>query len=342
MKKIASRHCQISCGSQVIICDIPVRIDSYVGCSHGCTYCFARKKTDIRKIEPLRASGAITRWAEGQRNSMTSWVDWNIPLHFGGMSDPLQPAELKHGETMRALEALADANYPYVLSSKGRLLWDERYLAVIKRGRAVLQVSHVSPKYDRLEPGAPTYQERLDMMPELARNCLRLNVRVQPYMQECLPDVLAAIPKYKAAGVHGVTVEGMKFFGKTAGAVRWFGDQVYPLELLREHFVRIKLECRKHELAFYSGENRLRSLSDDLCCCGIDGLDGFRGNTYNFNHLKLSPGSARPTKGQRALARQDAFRSLSQTTQTQRFLSEKSFVAVMDIAARTRMFNVIG
>ncbi len=28
------------CGSQVILCDLPVRMDTYKGCSHNCKYCF--------------------------------------------------------------------------------------------------------------------------------------------------------------------------------------------------------------------------------------------------------------------------------------------------------------
>jgi DNA repair photolyase len=332
----------ILCGSQVIICDIPVRVDSYVGCSHDCKYCFARRKTDIAKVEPVGAAGAIVRWVEGKRNGMTNWVDWKIPLHFGGMSDPLQPAESTYGETWRALDVLARAQYPYVMSTKGRLVGDERYLGVIHRGRAVVQISHVSPQFDKIEPGAPAYQERLNMMPAVAAHALRLNVRVQPYMKECLPDVLAAIPKYKAAGVHGLTVEGMKFFGKTPGAVRWFGDHVYDLEMLREHFSRIKLECHRNGLAFYCGENRLRSMSDDLCCCGIDGLEGFKGNRYNLNHIKLSPETTHATDAQAAPGGASAFHSLNQTTAGSRSLAGKSFVQVMDIAAQSKLRNMIG
>lgn len=32
------------CGSQIILCNLPVRFDTYRGCSHGCRYCFAQKK----------------------------------------------------------------------------------------------------------------------------------------------------------------------------------------------------------------------------------------------------------------------------------------------------------
>ena len=39
------------CGSQVILCNLPIRFDTYKGCSHGCRYCFAQKKRNIGKIE---------------------------------------------------------------------------------------------------------------------------------------------------------------------------------------------------------------------------------------------------------------------------------------------------
>ena len=39
------------CGTQVILCNLPVRFDTYKGCSHGCKYCFAQKKQNIAKIQ---------------------------------------------------------------------------------------------------------------------------------------------------------------------------------------------------------------------------------------------------------------------------------------------------
>ena len=313
-----------------------------MGCSHGCKYCFVQRKADISKIEPMRAAEVIGKWVAGERNHETRWCDWNIPLHFGGMSDPLQPCELQYGETMRALEVLAEAQYPYVLSSKGALLADKRYLSVIGRGRAVVQISHVSPQMDRFEVGAPKYTERLAMMPKVASNCLRLNVRVQPYMPQALGDVLAAIPKYKAAGVHGITVEGLKLFKKTPGTVKHFGDLVYGLDLLKAHFTKIKMKCREHGLAFYSGENRLRSMSDSLNCCGTDGVEGFVPNRYNFNHLRFAPETAKPTAGQLKKYNQDQFRTVAQNTQAGNWLKGKTFAEVMDIGAKTTLSKMIG
>ena len=37
--------------SNILICDMPLRFDTYKGCSHGCEYCFVKLKRDISKIQ---------------------------------------------------------------------------------------------------------------------------------------------------------------------------------------------------------------------------------------------------------------------------------------------------
>nr|DAF74095.1 MAG TPA: Radical SAM superfamily [Caudoviricetes sp.] len=74
----------ISCGSQIVICDLPIHFDTYKGCSHACKYCFAKKKTDIREIEKDNCIESLCRFIEGRRTQETNWYDWNIPLHWGG------------------------------------------------------------------------------------------------------------------------------------------------------------------------------------------------------------------------------------------------------------------
>ena len=76
------------CGSQIILCNLPVRFDTYRGCSHGCRYCFAQKKNDISHIERDESVDGLRSFIEGKRGNETEWCDWNIPIHWGGMSDP--------------------------------------------------------------------------------------------------------------------------------------------------------------------------------------------------------------------------------------------------------------
>lgn len=91
----------IACGTQVTICDYPVHFDTYTGCSHGCRYCFAQTKVDIGKIKVHNCDEQLRRFVSGGRTSETSWCDFPIPLHWGGLSDPFQPAESHRGGGLR-------------------------------------------------------------------------------------------------------------------------------------------------------------------------------------------------------------------------------------------------
>lgn len=76
-----------NCGSQVVLCDIPIRFDTYSGCSHGCQYCFVSHKGVMsgRAIRPEEGVKALVAFIHGKRTKETIWCDWNIPLHWGGV-----------------------------------------------------------------------------------------------------------------------------------------------------------------------------------------------------------------------------------------------------------------
>jgi hypothetical protein len=238
---------------------------------------------------------------------------------------------------MPVLEVLHKYRYPYVISTKGRLLADHNYVEVISTSRAVVQVSHVSPAYDKYEPGAPPYDERLDIIHTIARRALRTVVRVQPYIPGITPDILAAIPKYQAAGVWGIVVEGIKYHRKVKGTTRWFGDYVYPVSRLRRDFASIRDAAHAAGLVFMCGENRLRSMSDYLCCCGIDGLPDFIPNRANLNHARLNPEGIHYTPAMMAPDTAGVFADIYQSPVVSRNLRGMSYRDAMELIIRSRM-----
>ena len=70
----------VACGSQILLCDLPVRFDNYAGCSHGCKYCFAQKKWSIEEGEQISTYKALESFISGNRKSEVKWCDWNIPI----------------------------------------------------------------------------------------------------------------------------------------------------------------------------------------------------------------------------------------------------------------------
>lgn len=317
----------VDCGSQAILCDMPIRFDTYKGCSHACAYCFVKRNKDISKIEADNCVKGLINFIKGQRTQVTSWCDWNIPLHWGGMSDPFQPCERKYKISLRCLEVFAETQYPVTISTKGRLICDPEYLSVLKRCNAAVQVSMACEAYDVLEKGCPPFEERLSMVKTLSKNCRRVIIRVQPYMLEIFKDVMNNIPRFAEAGAYGLTIEGMKFIKSKKGLVKVGADYCYPESLLKHDYEAIKQQCHKFGMKFYCAENRLRSMGDSMTCCGVDGL-GWRVN--EFHTVRLMNGeNVKPTENMCKVGTGYCFKSIDQTTSGHQRCKNNSFAALM-------------
>ena len=313
-----------NCGSQCYLCDLPIRFDTYKGCSHGCRYCFANKFSDISKIEKGESPAVLMSFINGNRSKETIWCDWNIPLHWGGLSDPFQPCEKIHRISYECLKVFKETQYPFVVSTKGKLVADDEYLDLLSECNCVVQISAVCSKYDKLEKGCPTYDERLEMVNKVSKRVKRVIVRIQPYMHEVFEDVYSNLERIKNAGAYGVIIEGMKFQKKKDGLVKIGGDFVYPYDVILSDFMRLKTKAHELGLKIYAGENRLRKFGDSLTCCGIDGLEGFRGNHFNLNHI-LNGDTAEPTEKMLEKETGGSFRCLHQKTSIARKVDSQSF-----------------
>ena len=327
-----------TCGSQVVLCDIPIRFDTYKGCEHGCLYCFAQRKRDISEVLVDESPESLDRFCKGHRSKITMWADWDIPLHWGGMSDPFQPAEAIHKRSLACLKVLADNNYPFVVSTKGKIIAEPEYLELISKCNAVVQISLACPDYDKYEPNAPTFNERLAMCEKLAPKSKRLIIRIQPYIIDHHQAIMDSLGLFKQAGVYGVVVEGIKMMKKHKGFIRHFGDMVYPAPLLKPKLLEIKHKAHDLGLKFYSGENRFRKMGDSLCCCGCADLDGFKVNTYNLNHNMLRP---EPTQGMKSKGSGACFRTLAQASVKVKTVDSKPYNELMDAIANDKSYSKI-
>lgn len=275
-----------------------------------CKYCFSQKKADLAVVEKGETAKALRDFIDGKRTIETNWCDWDIPLHWGGMSDPFQPAEREHKLSLECLKVFKETQYPFVVSTKGKLIAEGEYLDLIKACNCVVQISLVCPEYEQIEPGAPSFDERLEMISKISPH-KRVNVRIQPYMTEVHDSIMQSLHRIAEAGAYGVVVEGMKFAKKKAGLEKVGGDWCYPADALEGRFAEIKAEAHRLGMKFYSGENRLRSMGDALCCCGIDGLEGFKGNAFNINHI-LNGQLEEPTESQQRKGTAHVFNSIHQ------------------------------
>lgn len=321
-------------GSQITICDIPVRFDTYEGCSHACRYCFVNRKRDITQIKQGEGAGALRSFIEGKRTGVLNWCDWDIPIHFGGMSDPFQPIEREQHRTLDALKVFAETHYPFVVSTKNKLIAEEPYLSLIKQCNCVVQFSAVCPQYNSIERGASSFAERMEAAKAISPY-KRVIIRIQPYLPELKQNVLNSLPIFADAGVYGVTVEGMKYITAKAGTVRICGDNCYPKQVLRRDFEELRERVHELGMRFYSAENRLRSMGDDLCCCGIDGL-GWKTNTGNLVHMLFDSDNVRFSEAQKKEPVGQIAANINQDTLSREYGKQITFERFMKDAFKTK------
>lgn len=187
----------------------------------------------------------------------------------------------------------------------------------------------VCSKYDVLEEGAPKYSERLEMLRKLVSNCNRVIVRIQPYMTEVFEDVMQSIDEYAKIGIYGITIEGMKFVKPKQGLIKVGGDFVYKKHILIKDYESIKQKCHSFGLAFMCAENRLRTMGDSMTCCGCEGVEGFKVNKYNLEHL-YNGEKVKATEKMKEVGTAGCFKAIYQSAGSSRFLETKSYKDIMD------------
>ena len=304
----------INCGIQCISCDFPIHFDTYKGCSHACKYCFVKSKYDISNVKPINTTKSLRNFINGGRNFETRWCDWNIPLHWGGNSDPFQPCEREHHKSLDCLKILAETKYPFMVSTKNpALLLEEPYYSTLKECNCVVQISMACSKYDKLEQGAIPYEERLKTIKPLSEIVHRVIVRARPYFPDCHKDILKEIPRYAEAGAYALNVSSFISKKKQKGMKRYGNSYMFDSDLLYRLYKELKTACHDNGLVFLCAEADLEHMSDSLNCCGSEGLEGFVGNKFNRSHMALDEEYPEPTDAMKQPDTYQPFKCIGQS-----------------------------
>lgn len=303
----------ISAGSASTHCSFPVNLNVYTGCSHKCKYCYASKSKDINKIEPLNCEREVKNFISGKRTKLLSAFDWKIPLHIGSNSDPLQPCEEKYRAFLRVLRVFYRTGYPFMVTTKGRLVAEEPYISLFEKCNCVVQISMACSSYDKFEQGCPTFDERLEMVKKLTDRGIRVVCRAEPFIVDYKDEIVSRIKDIASAGAYAVKCGG--YFAKSYhNGMRLEGGSTYkyPPETLARAYREVREEAHRCGIKFYCSEELLNDkLSDERECCGTCGLDGFKPN--DFTALNIFAGrEVHPTTGQQTVGGARIFRDVIQ------------------------------
>lgn len=191
-------------------------VNPYRGCSHACTYCFARGTHEYLDLDAGQDfdSQIVVKLnvAEVLRRELArpSWK--REPVALGTNTDPYQRAEGRYALMPGIIQALTDSATSFSVLTKGSLLRrDLPLLSAASEHVSVHLAMSIAVADEQLraaiEPGAPTFQARLDTVRAATDAGFRVTVFLMPIMPHLtdsiavLDDTLARIRESGAARV---------------------------------------------------------------------------------------------------------------------------------------------
>jgi len=241
-------------------------INPYIGCVHGCVYCYARfMKRFTGHPEPwgtfldakVNAADLLRQQLAHRREPITDVV------FLSSVTDPYQPAEQKYRLTRALLEVLLEYQVPISILTKSDLvLRDIDLLERFEACRVGLSIAILDEALARrLEPRAASPARRLSALRALREH----GVRTYAFVSPCLPGItdLDRLIDELSGTIDEVGFEAINAHGGSWRGVEQALNEAYP-ELLvicrnsaRDEGVWEKMEARAGELA---GEYRIHEM----------------------------------------------------------------------------------
>ena len=164
-------------------------INPFLGCEHGCVYCYARPSHAYLGLSPgLDFETRLTAKSNAaallrKELASRSYVPQLIAL--GANTDPYQPIEKQAGITRAVLEVLSEFNHPVAITTKSALVVRDIDLlgpmAAKGLARVAMSISTLDPAIARtMEPRANSPSRRLEAIEKLAQAGVPTSVIVAP------------------------------------------------------------------------------------------------------------------------------------------------------------------
>jgi DNA repair photolyase len=201
-------------------------VNPYRGCSHGCSYCYARPTHEYLGLSAgldFETKVFVKFRAAELLRSFLSSPKWKPEMiAFSGVTDCYQPAERQFRLTRGCLEVAAECRQPIGIITKNALVVRDldllQKLAAHRAVRVSLSITTLDPKLARaMEPRTSSPEARLRALRELHDAGIPTNVMIAPVIPGLNDSEIPAI--LKAAREAGAQSAGYVLL-KLASTVR--------------------------------------------------------------------------------------------------------------------------
>lgn len=309
--------------SEFLDCALPFTFDSYSRCSFSCQYCFSLairetnpcvninskpKKVSLERVKKLFSGENKSK--SGQQY-YESFIENEIPLHWGGLNEPFCHFERKYKHGIKLLKYFSDINYPVFICTKGYI--PDEALKIFKDNpdNFAVQFTLISTeknKIKKIEVGAASPQERLEYMRKCSNLGVKTLLRFRPYIIG-LSDITQTevIEESAKAGANAISIEFLCYdsmssknfkenhYQKISDIIGYDLEEYYRATSVHAGYLRLNSElkniymkpvlklARKNNMTIGISDPDLREYSDTECCCGLGPKDGKFSNYIKGN-----------------------------------------------------------
>jgi len=228
-------------------CPMPLNIDVWDGlyCPFQCKYCYAdyfrhslytsffdntksmglrHSNIDKYKIELDKLLINRGKPVEGE-NEVQNAIRLGIPMRLGIRFEDFPPIEEKKKISLALLQYLSDNSYPVMINTKSALPAKDQYVKVLadNAGKAAVHITLISSDEKLLkliEPGAPSFKDRIEAAKILTDAGVRVVARIEPWMM-LLNDKKEEVDRYidalRYAGIKHLTFDSYSYSANSRG-----------------------------------------------------------------------------------------------------------------------------
>lgn len=312
---------------EILDCSMPMTFDQYSKCSYDCLYCFSYFQRALKQFNPLFINDsqcylldkptsvdpadvlAIFTHPESLAGVDAQFIEYTkrrIVMQWGGLSDPFDTFERKHGIGLQILEGLVSLEkgaYPICFSTKATW-WteDDRYKQVFRRSAGAWNVKLSiicldAVKAKKVERGVPSPAERLKALERCSKGFNRKGggtLRLRPFIIGLSSiDYGDLIGQAAASGASALSTEFLCLEGRAHEELRrrYTGlSEAIGFDIIdyykrnstrgsgymrlnwkvKEPYVRRMEElCNKYGMRFYVSDAHHKDRCCNGSCCGL-------------------------------------------------------------------------
>lgn len=301
---VINSFAEISC--RAVSCPMPLNLDVWdsKSCPFRCQYCFADAyrstlytaffdnpnfalrhcnpdfyKRELDKILKVRGTDPH------KYSGVTKAVALGMPFRLGIRFEDFTGAEKKKGISLQLLQYLAEVQYNVMINTKSALIGTDKYVEALAKNKSAVHITMISSDaafLKRMEPGAPTFKQRIEAAKNLTSAGVGVVARIEPFMifltdeKDMLQEYISAL---KSASIKNITFDTYSYSAKSPDIrksflfEKWDFDRMFLLgcdsqalgSLILQKWMNI-FQKEGFSCSTFDQGNVIHTNDNDVCC----------------------------------------------------------------------------